>query len=62
MGLLSSDQVLYNGGYTDNVVLEYSKNPKTFKSDFASAMIKMADIEPLVGSAGIKRKICSAIN
>ncbi|KAF7812320.1 lignin-forming anionic peroxidase-like [Senna tora] len=62
MGLLPSDQDLYNGGYTDNVVLEYSKNPTTFKSDFASAMIKMVDIEPLVGSAGIERKICSAIN
>ncbi|KAF7811405.1 lignin-forming anionic peroxidase-like [Senna tora] len=61
-GLLPSDQVLYNGGSTDNVVLEYSKNPTTFKSDFASAMIKMGDIEPLLGSAGIVRKICSAIN
>ncbi|KAF7811411.1 lignin-forming anionic peroxidase-like [Senna tora] len=61
-GLLPSDQVLYNGGSTDNVVLEYSKNPTTFKSDFDSAMIKMGDIEPLVGSAGIVRRICSAIN
>ncbi|KAF7811407.1 lignin-forming anionic peroxidase-like [Senna tora] len=61
-GLLPSDQVLYNGGSTDNVVLEYSKNPTTFKSDFASAMIKMGDIEPLVGSAGIVRRICSTIN
>ena len=41
---------------------EYSKNPTTFKSDFAAAMIKMGDIEPLTGSAGMIRKICSSIN
>ncbi|KAF7841732.1 lignin-forming anionic peroxidase-like [Senna tora] len=61
-GLLPSDQVLYNGGSTNNAVLEYSKNPTTFKSDFGSAMIKMRDIEPLLGSAGIVRRICSAVN
>jgi len=61
-GLLPSDQVLYNGGYTDNVVLEYSTNPSIFKSDFASAMIKMGNIQPLIGSAGIVRRICSAID
>ena len=61
-GLLASDQVLFNGGSTDSIVSEYSKNPTTFKSDFASSMIKMGDIEPLTGSAGIIRKICSAVN
>ncbi|KAF7811403.1 lignin-forming anionic peroxidase-like [Senna tora] len=60
-GLLPSDQVLFSGGSTDNIVLEYSKKSATFKSDFASAMIKMGDIQPLVGSAGIVRRICSAI-
>ncbi|XP_020215169.1 lignin-forming anionic peroxidase [Cajanus cajan] len=61
-GLLQTDQVLFNGGSTDSIVSEYSKNPTTFKSDFAAAMIKMGDIEPLTGSAGIIRKICSSIN
>ncbi|XP_047169125.1 lignin-forming anionic peroxidase-like [Vigna umbellata] len=61
-GLLHSDQVLFSGGSTDSIVSEYSKNPTTFKSDFAAAMIKMGDIEPLTGSAGIIRKICSSVN
>ncbi|QCD88754.1 peroxidase [Vigna unguiculata] len=61
-GLLHSDQVLFSGGSTDSIVSEYSKNPTTFKSDFAAAMIKMGDIQPLTGSAGIIRKICSSVN
>ncbi|XP_062150092.1 lignin-forming anionic peroxidase-like [Alnus glutinosa] len=61
-GLLASDQVLFSGGSTDNVVSEYSRSPATFKSDFASAMIKMSEIEPLTGSAGQIRRICSAVN
>ncbi|KAF7811427.1 lignin-forming anionic peroxidase-like [Senna tora] len=51
-GLLESDQALYNGGSTDSIVLEYSANTTIFRSDFASAMIKMGDILPLNGSAG----------
>ncbi|XWS34409.1 hypothetical protein CRYUN_Cryun21dG0036100 [Craigia yunnanensis] len=61
-GLLQSDQVLFSGGSTDNIVSEYSRKPSTFKSDFATAMIKMGDIEPLTGSSGIIRRICSAVN
>ncbi|XVE74605.1 hypothetical protein DITRI_Ditri12bG0030800 [Diplodiscus trichospermus] len=61
-GLLQSDQVLFSGGSTDNIVTEYSRNPSTFSSDFASAMIKMGDIEPLTGSDGIIRRICNAVN
>ncbi|KAJ4710272.1 Peroxidase, partial [Melia azedarach] len=53
-GLLESDQVLFNGGSTDSIVDEYSKNPSKFKSDFAAAMIKMGDISPLTGSAPAK--------
>uniref|UniRef100_A0A803Q3B6 peroxidase n=1 Tax=Cannabis sativa TaxID=3483 RepID=A0A803Q3B6_CANSA len=48
-GLLESDQVLFSGGSTDAIVTEYSKSPKTFRADFASAMIKMGDIQPLTG-------------
>lgn len=61
-GLLQSDQVLFGGGSTDSIVSEYSRNPRTFLSDFGNAMIKMGDIEPLTGQNGIIRRICSAIN
>lgn len=61
-GLLQSDQVLFNGGSTDSIVSEYSNNPSIFKSDFASAMIKMGDIKPLTRQKGVIRRICSALN
>ncbi|CAA3009324.1 lignin-forming anionic peroxidase-like [Olea europaea var. sylvestris] len=61
-GLLQSDQVLFGGGSTDSIVSEYSRNPRTFLSDFGNAMIKMGDIEPLTGQNGIIRRICSVIN
>ncbi|KAG6433535.1 hypothetical protein SASPL_105149 [Salvia splendens] len=61
-GLLHSDQVLYNGGSTDNLVEAYSKNPKAFANDFAAAMIKMGDISPLTGSSGEIRKNCRKAN
>ncbi|KAF9676566.1 hypothetical protein SADUNF_Sadunf08G0015500 [Salix dunnii] len=61
-GLLQSDQVLFNGGSTDSIVSEYSRNPAKFRSDFGSATIKMGDIGVLTGSAGQIRRICSAIN
>lgn len=61
-GLLHSDQVLFNGGSADSIVSEYSKKPSTFKSDFAAAMIKMGDIDPLTGQNGIIRRICSSVN
>ncbi|XP_010527854.1 PREDICTED: peroxidase 5-like [Tarenaya hassleriana] len=62
-GLLATDQVLFGrGAATDSVVSEYSRNPSKFASDFAAAMVKMADIDPLTGSAGQIRRICSAVN
>ncbi|XP_020537678.1 peroxidase 4 [Jatropha curcas] len=61
-GLLHSDQVLFNGGSTDSLVRTYSNNPKTFNSDFVSAMIKMGDIDPLTGSSGEIRKKCNRVN
>jgi peroxidase len=57
-GLLHSDQELYNGGSTDSLVQTYSNNAETFYDDFAAAMIKMGDIEPLTGSSGEIRKNC----
>ncbi|XP_050233668.1 lignin-forming anionic peroxidase-like [Mercurialis annua] len=59
-GLLESDQVLFSGGSTDAIVTEYSRNPKTFSSDFATAMIKMGNL--VNGNARQIRKICSVVN
>ncbi|GAY68866.1 hypothetical protein CUMW_267470 [Citrus unshiu] len=61
-GLLASDQVLFSGRSTDSIVAEYSKNCSKFKSDFAAAMIKMADISPLTGTAGQIRRVCNLVN
>ncbi|CAN1749602.1 Lignin-forming anionic peroxidase [Linum perenne] len=61
-GLLVTDQVLFNGGSTDSIVVEYSRNRARFNGDFAAAMIKMGDIQPLMGSAGQIRRICGAVN
>ncbi|OWM84920.1 hypothetical protein CDL15_Pgr027707 [Punica granatum] len=61
-GLLPSDQVLFCGRSTHSIVSKCIKNPTKFKSDFAAAMIRMGDIEPLTGSQGQIRKICSEAN
>ncbi|KAF6144455.1 hypothetical protein GIB67_024682 [Kingdonia uniflora] len=61
-GLLHSDQVLFSGGSTDNLVAEYSKNRAAFNSDFIAAMVKMGDIELLTGSSGQIRKTCRVPN
>lgn len=61
-GLLQSDQVLFSGGSTDSIVSEYSKNSARFRADFAAAMVRMGDIEPLTGSSGQIRRICSAVS
>lgn len=62
-GLLHSDQILYNGGFTDSLVETYSKNPDAFNDDFAAAMIRMGDISPLTGASnGQIRKNCRRVN
>lgn len=61
-GLLASDQILLSGGPTDTIVQDYSKNPSTFKNDFAAAMVKMSEIGVLTGQAGVVRRICSSLN
>ncbi|KAL6577568.1 hypothetical protein OROMI_009896 [Orobanche minor] len=61
-GLLQSDQVLFGGGSTNTIVSRYSNNPKIFAADFANAMMRMSEIQPLLGSNGIIRRICNAIN
>ncbi|GJU21438.1 lignin-forming anionic peroxidase-like protein [Tanacetum coccineum] len=61
-GLLQSDQVLFSGGSSDSIVLEYSNNRARFASDFAAAMVRMSEIDLLTGNNGIIRTICSAAN
>ncbi|KDP25489.1 hypothetical protein JCGZ_20645 [Jatropha curcas] len=61
-GLLQSDQVLFSGGSTDSIVNEYSSDGSSFSSDFAAAMVRMGNIDPLTGTQGEIRRICTAIN
>ncbi|XP_019157473.1 PREDICTED: lignin-forming anionic peroxidase-like [Ipomoea nil] len=61
-GLLQSDQVLFSGGATDSIVSEYARSSRAFQEDFASAMIKMSEIQPFTGQNGIIRKVCGALN
>ncbi|KAL3521323.1 hypothetical protein ACH5RR_019472 [Cinchona calisaya] len=61
-GLLHSDQALYNGGQTDNLVRTYSTNFFAFSKDFANSMIKMGNIKPLTGKKGQIRLNCGKVN
>ena len=64
-GLLHSDQVLYTvgaGGATENIVDSFAANPETFRNAFASAMVKMGNISPLIFPQGQVRRICSRAN
>ncbi|EFH42521.1 hypothetical protein ARALYDRAFT_919034 [Arabidopsis lyrata subsp. lyrata] len=48
-GLLTPDQVLFNNGPTDSIVVSYSRSVRSFYRDFVTAMIKMGNISPLTG-------------
>ncbi|XWS13074.1 hypothetical protein CRYUN_Cryun36dG0006300 [Craigia yunnanensis] len=61
-GLLISDQALFNGGLTDNLVKTYSLYPEAFSYDFAKSMIKMGNIKPLTGNQGQIRVNCRMVN
>ncbi|XP_016445561.2 peroxidase 22.3-like [Nicotiana tabacum] len=61
-GLLHSDQALFSGGQTDNLVQIYSTNLGTFAKDFAESMIKMGNIKPLTGDQGQIRVNCRKVN
>ncbi|KAK4484151.1 hypothetical protein RD792_011371 [Penstemon davidsonii] len=60
-GLLQSDQILTTGS-SATIVAEFSSNPIAFSTAFANAMIRMGEIQPLVGTNGIIRRVCTAIN
>ncbi|KAL5718626.1 peroxidase [Ranunculus cassubicifolius] len=61
-GLLHSDQELFNGGSTDDMVRIYSKDSAKFYTDFANAMIKLGNLSPLTGNKGEIRKNCRKLN
>ncbi|KAK2449546.1 Peroxidase superfamily protein [Trifolium repens] len=66
-GLLSSDQILFSSdeettSTTKQLVTSYSDNERYFFMEFAYAMIKMGNINPLIGSEGEIRKNCRVIN
>ncbi|WVZ16689.1 hypothetical protein V8G54_009671 [Vigna mungo] len=61
-GLLHSDQELFNGGSTDDLVKEYSYDTDDFFEDFADSMIKMGNIQPLTGNQGEVRVNCRKVN
>ncbi|OVA05090.1 Plant peroxidase [Macleaya cordata] len=61
-GLLHSDQELFNGGSTDDIVKTYSQDSGTFYTDFANAMIKLGNLNTLTGNNGEIRKNCRKIN
>lgn len=61
-GLLQSDQSLFSGGETDNLVKKYSDNSGVFWRDFARSMIRMANIRPLTGENGQIRTNCRKLN
>jgi peroxidase len=61
-GLFHSDQELFNGASQDNLVRQYSTNAALFASDFAKAMVKLGNINPLTGKKGEIRLNCRKIN
>lgn len=61
-GLLHSDQQLFSGGSTDSQVTAYSNNVGSFRTDFATAMVKMGNLSPLTGTSGQIRTNCRKLN
>nr|KYP73119.1 Peroxidase 4 [Cajanus cajan] len=60
--LLHSDQELFNGSSTDNLVKKYATNTAAFFEDFAKGMVKLSNIKPLTGSKGQIRINCGKVN
>ncbi|PWA70019.1 heme peroxidase [Artemisia annua] len=61
-GVLKSDQVLLNGGETNDLVSEYKEDKTKFFEDFAKSMIKMGQINLLTGNRGQVRHNCMRVN
>lgn len=64
-GLLHSDNVLMledQGGDIQERVWAYAKSRQYFFESFASSMIKMGNIDVLIGAEGEIRKNCRYVN
>jgi peroxidase len=61
-GLLHSDQVLFNNDTTYNTIRNFASSTAAFTSAFATAMVKMGNIQPLTGTQGQIRLSCSKVN
>ncbi|XP_047253817.1 peroxidase 2-like [Capsicum annuum] len=61
-GLLHSDQALFSGGETDELIKTYSTNLGTFSKAFADSMIKMGNMKPLTGNQGQIRVDCRRVS
>ncbi|CAO2836535.1 unnamed protein product [Amaranthus hypochondriacus] len=62
VGLLTSDQTLYDTPRTRGIVNAYAMNQAMFFLDFQRAMVKMSLLDVKEGSRGEVRKNCRAIN
>ncbi|KAM3344308.1 peroxidase 2-like [Capsicum galapagoense] len=61
-GLLHSDQALFSGGETDELIKTYSTNLGTFSKAFADSMIKMGNMKPLTRNQGQIRVDCRKVS
>ncbi|TMW81665.1 hypothetical protein EJD97_008440 [Solanum chilense] len=61
-GILTIDQELTLDKSSAPIVTSFAANKDVFSQSFANAMIKMANIDVLVGSAGEIRKNCGVFN
>ncbi|KAL9245571.1 hypothetical protein vseg_019207 [Gypsophila vaccaria] len=63
-GLLFSDQQLFSGNFPNVVQLvkAYAQDETLFFDNFATSMVKMGSLSPLLGSNGVIRKNCRRVN
>ncbi|KAI4302656.1 hypothetical protein MLD38_038377 [Melastoma candidum] len=61
-GLLHSDQALFGGGSTEELVKTYNSDYQAFWRQFAKSMVKMGNIKPLTGYDGQIRTNCRRVN
>ena len=61
-GLFTSDQTLLTNAATAIQVNQNARNVMLWRSKFASAMLKMGQLDVLMGNAGEIRSNCRVIN
>ncbi|GFP92754.1 putative peroxidase 48 [Phtheirospermum japonicum] len=61
-GLLTADQELLADEETAKAVFEYVGDVKKFRLDFAAALVKLSNLNVLVGPGGEVRRDCSSVN